>query len=231
MTSVAIMQPTYLPWMGYFALMDRVDQFVLLDCVQFERASWQQRNRIKGPTGEQMLTVPVFKKGLREQLISDVRINAEAGFPESHIRAIDNCYARAEFRDAYFPPLRAILSRSHEKLMALTIELIGWLADALGISTPRVVAGSLGAGGRKADLLADICGRLGADTYVSPPGAQNYMERNEAFDRAGIRVVTHSFEHPRYTQLHGDFVPQLSVIDLLFNEGPGSSAILRSGLR
>ena len=83
MTSVAIMQPTYLPWLGYFALMDRVDIFVFLDSVQFERRSWQQRNRIKGPDGPRMLTVPVFKKGLRDQRIDEVRIDPSAGFPKS----------------------------------------------------------------------------------------------------------------------------------------------------
>lgn len=231
MTTVAIMQPTYLPWTGYFALMDRVDVFVFLDCVQFDRASWQQRNRIKGANGAQMLTAPVFKKGLRDQLISEARINPAAGFPESHIRALENSYARAPFRDAYLLGLTEILRRGHEKLIDLTMELIDWLAKQLGITTPCVLGNSLGAEGSKATLIADICVKLGADRYVSPPGAQDYIDQSNAFGTAGIEVILHDYEPPAYTQLNGPFVSHLSVIDLMFNVGMDSLSIIRKGVR
>ena len=229
MTTVAIMQPTYLPWLGYFALMDQVDVFVLLDSVQFERAGWQQRNRIKGPSGPQLLTVPVLKKGLRDQLISDVRINTGTRFPEDHVRAIENCYARAPYIDTYAVGLTEILRRPYERLANLTIDLIEWLSGQLGITTRCVLGSSLGAGGRKADLLADMCHKLGADTYVSPPGAQGYIDESDAFDRLGIPVITNTYKHPNYSQLHGPFVSHLSVVDLLFNVGSDSLALVRRG--
>lgn len=230
MTTVAIMQPTYLPWTGYFALMDRVDVFVFLDSVQFDRRSWQQRNRIKGAGGPQTLTVPVHKKGLREQRIADVRIVRDAGFPEKHLRAIEHCYAGAPYLDPYSAGLFDVMRRSYERLADLTIALIQWLAGQLGIATRCVRSSALETHGTKADLLADICRGLGADRYVSPPASQAYLARSDAFERAGIPVVYSDYRHPTYPQLHGPFVSHLSVVDLIFNVGPDSLEIIRRGL-
>ena len=96
MTTVAIMQPTYLPWLGYFALMDRVDTFVYLDSVQFARRSWQQRNRIRSADGEVMLTIPVAKKGLRDQKIAEVEILYSSEFPRRHVDILSANYRRAD---------------------------------------------------------------------------------------------------------------------------------------
>ena len=230
MTAVAIMQPTYLPWIGYFALIDRVDVFVFLDSVQFDRRSWQQRNRIKGAGGPQMLTVPVFKKGLREQCIADVRINPAAGFPGKHVRAIEHCYAHAPRFEPYGAGLIDILRRPHKRLANLTIDLIQWLAGQLGITTRWVLSSSLDATGKKADLLVDLCRKLGADRYVSPPGARAYLENSDAFDSLGIPVIYNDYRHPAYPQLHGPFVSHLSIVDLMFNVGPDSIAVIRKGV-
>ena len=230
MTTVAIMQPTYLPWLGYFALMDQVDVFVLLDSVQFERAGWQQRNRIKGAGGPQTLTVPVFKKGLREQCIADVQINPSGGFPEKHVRAIQHCYAHAPHFEPYGAALFAGLRRPYERLADLTIDLIQWLAGQLGITTRCVRGSSLDATGEKAGLLADLCRQLGADRYVSPPGARAYLEGSDAFDSLGIPVIYNDYRHPTYPQLHGRFASHLSIVDLMFNVGPDSLAVIREGV-
>lgn len=230
MTTVAIMQPTYLPWLGYFALMDRVDVFVFLDSVQFERRSWQQRNRIKGADGPQTLTVPVHKKGLRAQRIAEAQIDFAAGFPHKHVRAIKHCYARAPYFDRYSAELFVIMQRSCNQLVELTIGLIDWLAEQLGIASRCLRSGTLGAEGREADLLADICRRLEADCYVSPPGSMGYLANSDAFERLGIPVVYNEYDHPTYPQLHGTFVSHMSVLDLMFNAGPDSLNIIREGV-
>ena len=121
---VAIMQPTYLPWAGYFAMMDRVDQFVLLDDVQFEKRSWQQRNRIKTANSLVWLTVPVLTKGKREQLIKDALIEKSAGFQEKHIKSMTLNYKKSLCFDHYSNDLFDILNKDHDKLSELTIELI-----------------------------------------------------------------------------------------------------------
>ena len=225
------MQPTYLPWIGYFALMDRVDLFVFLNNVQFDRRSWQQRNRIKGANGVQTLTIPVHKKGLREQTIAEVGIVTDGDFPDKHVRTIELTYARAPYFDRYAEGLFEILQAGHTLLADLTISLIEWLAEKLGITTPSVRSNTLEAQGQKADLLADICVRLDIDNYVSPPGSRDYLDASEAFEQAAIPVSYAEYEHPVYPQLHGPFVPQMSVIDLLFNAGPDSLEVIRGGAR
>lgn len=229
MTSVAIMQPTYLPWLGYFALMDRVDIFVFLDSVQFERRSWQQRNRIKTAQGIQMLTVPVLTKGRRDQHIADVMIDVTAGFAEKHVRAIANAYAAAPHRDPYMPELIEILRKGHDHLAALNVDVIQWVAERLGIDTECISSSTLRAAGKKADYLADICDKIGASTYVSPPGSRGYLDKSDAFDRLGIPVVYNEYKHPTYPQLHGEFLDYLSVVDLLFNVGTDSLRVIRGG--
>jgi hypothetical protein len=231
MTSVAIMQPTYLPWIGYFGLMDRVDTFVYLDSVQFARRTWQQRNRIKGSTGELMLTIPVLKKGLRDQKIANVEMILGDDFPRRHIDLISMNYRQARFFDTYAPPLFDLLREGHGKLADLTIGLCEWLAQVFGIASRRIRATTLENVGSKADLLVHLCRQLDADCYISPVGSRGYLDESDAFVRAGIDLAYHAYEHPTYPQLHGAFLPYMAAIDLLFNVGPESSAVIRAGQR
>lgn len=229
MTVAAIMQPTYLPWLGYFAMLDRADIFVFLDDVQFERRSWQQRNRLKGPNGPHYVTVPIRKKGRRDQLFRDAEIDHETDPMTKHARAIKSDYGKSPHFSRYAGPLFDILGRRHALLGKLNIEIIDWLADSLGIECRKLHASELGCAGNKAELLATICDRIDADTYLSAVGSKDYIEDSEAFSRRGIKVRYNDFDHPSYPQLHGPFVPHLSAIDLLFNVGPDGLDIIRSG--
>jgi len=229
MTTIAIMQPTYLPWIGYFGMIDRADRFVFLDSVQFARRSWQQRNRIKTANGVQMLTVPVLKKGARDQTIAEVQIDTAARFAEKHRRAIEHALGKAPYFKDYSGALFAILEGGHEKLGELNIALIRWLCDAFGIEADFARSSEIAVEGSKADLLAALCRALDGDVYLSAPGSADYIEESDAFERAGIKVAYHRFEHPGYAQPHGPFEPYMSAIDLLFNLGPESLACIRSG--
>lgn len=227
--TVAIMQPTYLPWLGYFDLMDQCDTVVLLDSVQFDRRSWQQRNRVKTPQGELWLTVPVLSKGRRENRICEVEIDRSRRFEERHIRTLEHFYARARFYHEYIDELTAILRKGHVYLADLAIELICWLRKRLGIDGELVRSSTLGVEGRKVGLLVSVCQRVGAARYISPPGAKTYIEADNLFPENGIELRYHSYQHPEYRQLCDGFIPQLSVVDLLLNEGDSSLAIIRSG--
>jgi hypothetical protein len=231
MTTVAIMQPTYLPWLGYFAMMDRVDTFIYLDSVQFARRSWQQRNRIRSADGEVMLTIPVAKKGRRDQKIAEVEILYGSEFPRRHIDILTANYRRAMFFDAYAPALYALLEAGHRKLAELTIAISEWLAQGFGITSRRIRAVTLNNAGAKADLLVHLCGQLGASRYVSPLGSRDYLADSDAFTKAGIELCYHSYEHPTYPQLFEPFLPFMSAVDLLFNVGPESLSVIRSGQR
>jgi hypothetical protein len=230
---VAISQPTYLPWLGYLDLIDQVDRFVVLDNVQFEKQSWQQRNRIKTAAGLQWLTVPVEFRGRLSQQIREVQIR-ESSFGKDHLRAVELAYRRAPFFEEYYPALAAQLHavRAGLLLMDLNLELLRWLLKIIGITTPLCRASEIPVEGKRTELLAAICRNLGAETYLSAPGGAVYL-LNEIgiMSEAGIDVLFQNYVHPEYQQRFPPFVPYASVLDLLFNEGPGSLEILRSGRR
>ena len=228
---LAAMQPTYLPWLGYFDLMDQVDAFVLLDDAQFCKRSWHQRNRIVGPDGLQWLTVPVSAR--RGQPICDVAL-ADGLFWQRHLRALEWNYAKAPHATAAIAELRTVLEQGAPwtGLSQLTMSLIEWLRGKLGIETRVVAASSLEVEGQRGERLARLCERLGADEYVSPGGSADYLaEDASAFDTRGVRVVFQHFDHPSYAQPHESFTPFASAVDLLCNEGPRARDILLQGRR
>jgi hypothetical protein len=230
---IAITQPTYLPWLGYFDLIDQVDTFVILDTVQFEKQSWQQRNRIKTPTGLIWLTVPVEFRGLLGQKIQEVEIR-EPAFGRKHLRGIEVNYGRAPFFGNYFPQISSILQdcRPGTLLVDLNLRLLSWFLEILGIGTPVVRASSLGQDGKRTELLANICQRLGATQYISPLGSAVYLlDEMCSFRDCGIQVSFQNYTHPEYRQLFLPFLSHASALDLLFNEGERSAEIIRSGRR
>ncbi len=227
---LAVMQPTYLPWIGYFDLLDQCDRFVLYDHVQFEKQSWQQRNRIRTAQGTAWLTVPVHQE--LGQVIVDVRINQTAHWQHKHWMALVSNYRRAPYWDRYQAALAAIYERPWERLADLTIHLIDHLASELGITTERVRSSSLSPEilqGHKAEPLVALCHHFGADTYLSPAGARSYLTSDEPFRVHNLRLEFHAFEHPVWPQRFGEFISHLSVIDLLFNVGPEALSAIRSG--
>ena len=119
---VAISQPTYLPWMGYFDLMDQVDVFVILDSVQFEKRSWQQRNRIKTLAGLQWLTVPVAVRGKQGQLIHEVEIQ-EPAFWENHLRNIELNYRRTPHFETYYTQFANVYKESLSSFRLVDLNL------------------------------------------------------------------------------------------------------------
>jgi len=229
---VAIMQPTYLPWIGYFDLIDSADTFVLLDNVQFSKQSWHQRNRIKTAKGLQFITVPVRHVGRFGQTIDAVEL-AGTAFARKHLAAIEQSYGRAAYFADYFPAFAAKLTAAVTGNLAdLNIALIEWLASALGLSPRFVRASTLEPEGKRSELIAAICESLGAVSYLSPVGAVDYLlQERESFDRRGIEVRIQNFVHPTYPQLYPPFASHAAAIDLLFNAGPASLEILRSGRR
>jgi hypothetical protein len=228
---IAVCQPTYLPWLGYFDLIDQVDAFVLLDTVQFEKQSWQQRNRIKTPTGLQWLTVPVMFRGRLGQQILEVEIR-DPDFVRKHLRAVELNYRRAPFFETYFPELSQILQScsSSTFLVDLNIRIIRWLNSILGIRIQVLRSSQLNEKGRRSQLLVNICRALSADSYLSPLGSSTYLlDDLSLFSHADIKVAFQHYEHPQYRQLFPPFVSHASVLDLTFNEGPAALEIIRCG--
>lgn len=220
-----ILQPMYLPWMGYFGLVDRADVFVFYDDVQFVRRSWQRRNKIKVPPGKfTWLTVPVEKDF--GQRIDEVKIKDD-GWREDHWKSIEHSYAATDHFGAYEHDFAEIYEKEWERLVDLNVEIIETVVDHLGIyDTEFLFSSSLPTEGKKTDRLLDILTEIEADEYISGPGAKDYLDVGRLGD-AGVEVYWHDFDHPTYEQPHGEFVSHLSVIDLMFNVGNEALSVIR----
>jgi len=229
MKSVAIMQPTYLPWVGYFNLLNSVDEFIFLDSVQFSKRSWQQRNKIKAVDGFRWLTVPVITKGKREQSICEVEIDGSRKFPSDHISSLMHSYGKSPFYDTYANELFKILGSDFKFLADLNIALICHFCKILGIRTNIVRSSEMDCQGNKSELLAHLCKQLNASIYISPPGSKEYMDQSTVFKENNIEVMYHEYLHPTYNQINGEFEPFMSIVDLLFNCGDLSLQIISSG--
>jgi hypothetical protein len=226
---LAIHQPHYLPWLGYFDKIDKADIFVFLDNVQFIRNGFQNRNRIKTPTGPAWLSVPCEHAGSPKTLIEQ-RIANHINWIERHWNLITVSYRSAPFYSFVRNRLQPIYEQGFDSLAELNISLVTAFANAFGINLTYVRSSQLALPNlHKSELLAEICRRVGADEYLSGIGATDYLNP-EPFERVGVRVRWQAFQHPEYQQhwTSQGFVSNLSAIDLLANVGPGSIEVLRS---
>ena len=228
--SLAIMQPTFLPWAGYLALMDRADRFMLLDDVQFDKRSWQQRNRIKTANGPAWLTVPVLTKGRRHQTIREVIIQPDVRFAKSALKTLEHAYSKAPYFDQVMERVTPAFEREKESLCELNIALIKELCDLMGLKADIVRSSATPVSSSKAQRLADLCSLQGAKRYVATPGSFDYLDRDSALKDAGIIVSCFTYKHPEWPQLHGPFEPYMSALDLVMNALPDALVILRSGV-
>ncbi len=227
---VAIHQPHYLPWLGYFAKWAAADLFIFLDTVQYEKNGWQNRNRIKTREGPRWLTVPV-----RARLgtpIRDVLVDSSQPWRARHFGAIESAYVDAPRWARHREGLAALYDREWERLAPVAVASAQWLADQLCIATPARLASQIGLpAGAEADAtarLVGLCRAVGADTYLAGRDGARYMDIAQ-FDAAGIAVETQQYEHPVYSQAHGEFVPSLSAVDILLMHGDEALGILCEG--
>ena len=224
---LAIHQPQYMPWLGFLAKWAAADALVLLDTVQYEKNGWQNRNRIKTAAGAHWLTVPV-----RVRLgtpIAEVAVDTAQPWRERHLRAIENAYARAPHLGHHREALRRLYATDWPRLAPVAAATAEWLARTVGIATPARLASTLGVSATDpTERLIALCRAMGADTYLAGRDGAAYMDR-AAFARARITVLFQDYKHPEYPQLHGEFVPFLSALDLLLTHGDDALAILRSG--
>jgi len=221
-------QPVYLPWLGLFHKIALADVFVSFDDVQYLPRDWNNRNRIKTEVGPAWLTVPVLSKGHREIPIREIRINNAAPWRRKHWNAIRLNYSKAPHFDEYAPFLEDVYRRDWEYLTELCEYMLRWFLDVLGIDVKFLRASEHAFRGRKSDLVLDMCQRLGAHTFIFGEQGRNYADV-DAFERAGIRPAFQDYVHPEYPQIRGPFVSHLSIIDLLFNCGSDSFAVLMRG--
>lgn len=225
---VTIHQPEYLPWLGFFDRIDKSNIFVILDNVQFQKGGFINRNKINTATGWQWLTIPVKEKS-SHQKIAETKINNEFDWRESHWRALNCNYSRASYFKKYADFFEKVYTQNWDLLVDLDIFLIKKIMEILQLRTQIVIASALNAEGKATELLINICKTLGGNTYLSGQGGKRYMDMKR-FEEEGIKVLFQEFNHPKYPQVFekkAGFVPNLSIVDLLFNCGEKSLNIIR----
>jgi len=235
MAKTAIMQPTYIPWMGYFDLIDQVDKFVFLDDVQLVKRSWQTRNRIKTAQGDLFLTIPIKKANKRDDtLICNAVISEDEPWKERHIRSIELAYKKAPYFDLTFPFIKEIIFNEEKKLSDYNIYIIKQISAKFGLKTDFIRSSELkGISGKKDARLVSICKHIGCDEYMAVQGSAAYIEKESPggdFTKNNLKFFYHNYEHPMYDQINGNFISFMSVVDLFFNQGFNASlAIIKRG--
>lgn len=216
-----ILQPSYVPWRGYFDQIRRADLFIFYDDVQYDKHGWRNRNQIKTPHGKKWLSIPVHTAGVTSGIaIQDVQIDWSRNWPQSHLKSLASAYGRAPYFKQYLPLLESFYSRHDGTIADFTIETTMLLARELGLEQARFMRSSelKGIGGQRTQRLVEILSRVGADHYISGPSAREYIEP-EKFREAGIELEYMQYDYPEYPQLYPPFDPQVSVLDLLFMTG------------
>lgn len=221
---VTIFQPTYLSWMGYYKAIEWSDKFVFLDDVQFEKSSWQNRNRIKSAAGEIILTVPVIRKF--PQKINEVKINYSQNWIKKHLNSIKFNYYKAPFFKEIFPLIDNFYKDKPENLANLNMGIIKSICNYLRIEKEFYYSSKLNVQDfHKNEKIIFILKKMNADQYLFAEGSTGYMEEEiGSYKSAGIKLISLKFDYPYYNQLYGKFISHLSIIDTLFNCGRDKTA-------
>lgn len=225
---VSIMQPGYIPWLGFFELMRRVDVFVIYNDVDYDSESWRNRNRIRTQQGSCWLTVPVKTKGRHGQKITEVEIDNCHNWRKRHHKSLLQHYHYAPYLNQIMPFFDKLYTREWNLLQDLDMAIILFFKDYFGIPTKLLYASDLHGQDQKTERLVSLCRELQATTYISANGARDYLQ-TEQFVQAGIKVEFQNYAHPTYPQQYDGFIGYLSVVDLVFNCGERAFDILMSG--
>lgn len=219
--SVVILQPSYIPWRGYFDQIRRADLFIFYDDIQYDKHGWRNRNQIKTHQGKHWLTIPVNSKGVTSGIpIKDVRIDGSKPWAKSHLKSLTISYSKSPYFKSYLPLLESMFERKDEMLADFTIETSILLARELGFTSTRFMRSSelSNIDGQKTDRVINVLKQVGATHYLCGPSASSYMEP-EKFAAAGISFEYMQYNYPEYPQLHPPYDPFVSILDLLFMTG------------
>jgi hypothetical protein len=225
--TVAIVQSNYIPWKGYFDLINSADEFILYDDVQYTRRDWRNRNTIKSPKGSTWLTIPVQVKGKYLQKIKDIVV-ADDKWSHDHWQSIVHCYAKARYFRDYNDLFGELYQQPEDNLSRINYRFIAAICQILGIRTTISWSMDFELIGDKTERLVGLCLQAGATNYLSGPAARAYLDE-AAFTSKGIEVSYMDYSgYPEYGQLYPPFQSKVSVVDLIFNEGPNAPRYMMS---
>jgi len=219
-------QPYFCPFPGFFYKAILSDVLIILDEVQFPHGTtWINRNRFKNDQGTLWMTIPVWKKGLGEQKINQVRICYEGRWPRKHLESLKSAYGNAPYLREHLSFIEGLFAPRSEKLIDLNLAIIRYLMKCLQIQTRLVLLSELGVKARGTQLLIEICKAMGASAFLAQSQAQKYLDAG-LFQESEIELRTFKYLAPIYPQLWREFLANLSTFDLVFNCGPKARDIL-----
>jgi WbqC-like protein family len=226
--TVAIVQSCYIPWKGYFDLINSADEFILYDDRQFTRRDWRNRNRIKTAQGPRWLTIPVDVKGKYEQTIAETVVH-DPGWARRHWQTLEQAYRRAPFFDRYREPIADwYASAPGPRLSDVNRHFLEAICGRLGIRTTLSWSSDYNASGSRTERLVSLCRATGAARYVSGPRARDYLDE-ALFAEAGIELVYADYaSYPEYPQLHPPFEHAVTILDLLFQVGDAAPDFMKT---
>jgi len=227
MKKIAILQSNYIPWKGYFDLINMVDEFVLYDDVQYTKNDWRNRNKITTSQGLHWLTIPVRQINI-EQLIKDTKVS-DSRWSKKHWSTIQQNYSKSKYFKQYKELFEDIYLNSNEEyLSVINYRLIKVINEILGIKTKISLSNDYDLVNGQTEKLLDICKQAGADCYLSGPAAKDYFDVTLA-EQVGINVEWMDYSaYPEYKQLHEPFEHGVTILDLIFNEGPNATKYMKS---
>jgi hypothetical protein len=222
-------QPVYLPWLGLFHKIALADLFCIFDIAQYQKSDFNNRNKIKTPDGSLLLTVPVNAHGRFEGKIKNTKI-ANNLWKRQHFKAIYYNYKKSPFFNIYIEDLEDIyMGKEYKYLSDLNSTMLIYFLEKLDINTKIIKASDYNFLGKKSNLVLDMCIKLKADKIIFGQNGRDYIDK-ESFKKNNIEMVFQDYVHPKYTQMFhkNEFLPYMSIIDLLFNEGENSKEIIFS---
>lgn len=224
---VAIHQPEFMPWLGYFNKMKRADLYIVFDDVQFKKRYFENRNRIKANNQFVWVMLPVKTKNRYLQSIMDVEIDSSSAWQRKIWEKIRHSYVKTEFFDEFSHGLKnLIFEKKYKKLIDFNLSFIRWVRKILEITTPLKRSSTLRITQFKSsELIVEICKRIGANQYLCGPSGKDYLDIKK-FNAAGIQIIWQEYKHPEYTQSGEKFIPYLSILDAIFNCGSGCKSMI-----
>jgi len=221
-------QPVYLPWLGLFHKIILADTFVSFNQVQYLPKDWNNRNKIKTDNGWIWMTVPVLKSGYREKTIAEIKINNDTRWNIKHWRTINQFYGKAPYFKKYKNFFHDVyLNNEWEYLIDINEYMLKWFLEEMSINIKFIDAKELNLSGKKSELVLNMCKKLKATTYIFGIQGAEYANL-DSFKENDVNLIFQDYEHPEYQQLFSKFLPNLSIIDLLFNHGLDSKNIIMS---
>jgi hypothetical protein len=226
-----IHQPSFIPWLGFYDMLDAADEYIIYDTVQFDKNGWRNRNKIKLVDGVLWLTIPVQTSGNSKQINKDIKVQEVNAWKKKHLNSIYHSYKRAPFFDEIYKIIEPIWKLNSNFLLDYQLSGLQATVNYLEIKTKVRLASELqfvSSSSDKQARIIDLCKYVGANTYLNG-AAGSELYQKEIFKNENIGLYFQNYKHPQYSQLHGKFIGHLSILDLLFCEGKESLNFIRAG--